>query len=74
MLIGIAVTNPALAYIGPGTGITAIGTVLAVAAAVLLLIVGFVWYPARRLLRSRKAPKNAKNESADPKKLTKLPR
>jgi hypothetical protein len=42
--------DSALAYVGPGAGLTAIGTVLALVAAVLLAIVGFVWYPVKRLL------------------------
>ena len=37
------------AYIGPGAGISAIGTVIALIGAVLLAIVGFVWYPIKRL-------------------------
>lgn len=52
-----ALTTPAHAYVGPGAGLTVIGSVLAVGAAVLLVIVGFVWYPIRRLMRSRKAAK-----------------
>ncbi len=48
-------TAPASAYIGPGAGITAIGTVLALIGAVLLAIVGFLWYPIRRFLRNRRA-------------------
>ena len=47
--------GPAYAYIGPGAGLTAIGTVLALGAAILLAIVGFVWYPVKRLRQSRKA-------------------
>jgi uncharacterized membrane protein len=43
--------DPALAYVGPGAGLTAIGTVFALLAAVLLAIVGFVWYPVKRLLK-----------------------
>lgn len=39
-----------LAYIGPGAGISAIGTVLAFIAAIFLAIVGFIWYPIKRLL------------------------
>ena len=45
---------PAQAYIGPGAGLTAIGAVLALVAALLLALVGFVWYPVKRLLRARK--------------------
>jgi len=40
----------ALAYIGPGAGLTAIGTAVAFIAAILLAIVGFIWYPIKRLL------------------------
>lgn len=47
----------ALAYIGPGAGLSAIGSLLALIGAVLLAIVGFVWYPVRRLLRRGKAGK-----------------
>ena len=37
------------AYIGPGAGLTVIGTVLGVIGALLLAIIGFVWYPIKRL-------------------------
>jgi len=45
------------AYIGPGAGLTVIGTVLGVIGALLLAIIGFVWYPVKRLsarLRGRR--------------------
>jgi hypothetical protein len=51
----------ALAYIGPGAGVSAIGTVIALVGAVLLAIVGFVWYPVKRFL-SKKKDKNSNNE------------
>jgi len=41
----------ALAYVGPGAGLTAIGTVLALLGALALAVVGFVWYPLKRMLR-----------------------
>jgi hypothetical protein len=58
---GAVLAAPAHAYLGPGAGLSAIGTVLALLAAVVLGIVGFVWYPVKRLLRSRQggAPRNA---------------
>ncbi|WP_193143388.1 MULTISPECIES: hypothetical protein [unclassified Meridianimarinicoccus] len=43
------------AYIGPGAGVSAIGAALALVAAVFFAIVGFVWYPVKRLMRKRKA-------------------
>ncbi|HKK30023.1 MAG TPA: hypothetical protein VKA18_06470 [Alphaproteobacteria bacterium] len=50
----ISVAGPAMAYIGPGAGITAIGTFFGVVGAVVLLIIGFLWYPLKRILRKRK--------------------
>ena len=67
LFVGIVLSNPALAYIGPGAGLSAIGTFVAVIGAFLLLIVGFVWYPVKRLLRGRKATKDAaENETTEP--------
>ena len=47
--------SPALAYIGPGAGLGAIGTLIALIGALLLAVVGFVWYPLKRLMRHRSA-------------------
>jgi len=53
----------AVAYIGPGAGLGAIGTAIALVGAVILLIVGFVWYPLKRLIRRRKKA-TAQNDDA----------
>ena len=50
-----------LAYVGPGSGLSALGALLAVVAAVFLTIVGFVWYPLKRFLRARAAKRSAKS-------------
>jgi hypothetical protein len=42
----------ALAYVGPGSGITAIGVVVAFVASIFFAIVGFAWYPLKRLWRA----------------------
>lgn len=47
-------TPEARAYVGPGAGITAIGSLLALLAGLLFAIIGFVWYPIKRLRRRRK--------------------
>lgn len=45
------------AYVGPGGGLTAIGTIVAFLGAIFLLILGFFWYPVKRLIKSiRKEP------------------
>ena len=51
------------AYIGPGAGLSAIGTVIAFIGAILLAIVGFVWYPIKRLFKKKKKDKAAKVKS-----------
>jgi hypothetical protein len=49
----MAVLSPsfAFAYVGPGAGLSALGSLVSLLAAAGLAIVGFVWYPIRRLLR-----------------------
>jgi hypothetical protein len=46
--------RPAMAYVGPGTGMSAVGVFLAVAAGVVIALFGFIWYPFKRLLRAWK--------------------
>ncbi len=45
--------HPSLAYLGPGGAVSAIGAVLAAVAGLLIAILGFLWYPIKRLLRKR---------------------
>ncbi len=68
LVIAISLAPPwqtAEAYIGPGAGISAIGTVVALVAAILLAIVGFVWYPIKRLRAKRLQAKSQQAESTD---------
>jgi ABC-type bacteriocin/lantibiotic exporter with double-glycine peptidase domain len=44
----------AFAYVGPGAGLSIIGSLLALFAAIVIGIFGFIWFPIRRLLRKRK--------------------
>ncbi|MEQ9037642.1 MAG: hypothetical protein RIE24_04745 [Silicimonas sp.] len=53
--------SEALAYIGPGAGLSAIGTFVALVGALLLAIIGFIWYPLKRLIKRRKS-----DQAADP--------
>ena len=48
-------STPAFAYIGPGLGAGALATVLGALLAILMLIVGVIWYPLKRLIRSLKS-------------------
>jgi hypothetical protein len=53
--IGAGQFVPVPAYIGPGTGLSAIGAFLAVVAFLIVALFGFVWYPIKRLLRLKKS-------------------
>lgn len=49
--ISMAYSIDASAYLGPGLGVGALAAVLGVAGGILMLIVGVVWYPIKRVMR-----------------------
>ncbi|MDH3588068.1 MAG: hypothetical protein OEQ74_01560 [Gammaproteobacteria bacterium] len=51
-------TAPAYAYIGPGLGAGTIGVILGIFASVILAIFAIVWYPAKRLLKKLRKPRD----------------
>ena len=52
-----------LAYVGPGTGMSAIGTFIAFIFGIFVAILGFIWYPIKRLLkRKSKEPDQVKDK------------
>lgn len=53
----IIISFPAEAYLGPGLGAGIIATVVGVLGAVVLAIIGLVYYPLKRFLRNRKVNK-----------------
>lgn len=60
---GESIVTSVLAYVGPGAGLSAIGALFALIGAVFLAIVGFLWYPIRRLLRRLKKPPEVQKPS-----------
>jgi ABC-type uncharacterized transport system permease subunit len=48
------IATPAMAYIGPGAGLSAIGAFIAIVAAIIAALFGFLWYPIKRLIRKWK--------------------
>ena len=54
----------AQAYVGPGAGLGAIAVTVAVLLGLILLVVGFLWYPLKRMLRKGKAEPE-KTQSSD---------
>ena len=54
ILVLLASTSPAQAYIGPGMGGGAIAVVFGILAAIFMAIFGFIYYPVKRWLKRRK--------------------
>lgn len=52
LLIAAGVVEPASAYVGPGAGLALIGSVVAVAAAVLIAVVALVLFPLRMAIKA----------------------
>jgi len=61
-------TTPAMAYIGPGAGITMLSALWGVAVAIVLAIAAILFWPIRSLLRRRRKPATAKVNAATPTK------
>lgn len=47
----VGLPEPAWAYIGPGSGLSAVGAAFALVASVAVALIGFVWYPLKRIVR-----------------------
>ena len=53
LLLIIFVQQPAMAYVGPGTGIAALGALIAIVVGVIAALFGFLWFPIKRLMKKR---------------------
>ena len=53
----ILMPSIASAYIGPGLGAGALASVLGILAGLLMLVIGVIWYPLKRLYRYLKSKK-----------------
>lgn len=56
-LVLMMMPTVASAYIGPGLGVGALASVLGILAGLLMLVIGVVWYPLKRLYRYLKSKK-----------------
>jgi hypothetical protein len=61
-LVLLASASPAHAYMGPGAGLAFLGSLLALIAALGIGALGLVWYPLKRLIRT----KRGREEDNDP--------
>lgn len=65
LLSALAITLfsfPAAAYVGPGAGLSAIGTVVALVLVVIVAVLGFLWYPLKRLFGKKNAQQDDRVE------------
>lgn len=56
--------GPLHAYIGPGAGISVLGSLLGILATILVAIGAIIFWPLRKLMRRRKAAAAQPTESA----------
>lgn len=54
-----------MAYVGPGSGITVLGALWAVIAAIFMAIAGIFIWPIRRMMQKRKISKGKETQSAE---------
>ena len=55
VVLTVCFPQTVFAYMGPGTGLSAIGASLALVAGVVIAILGFLWYPIKRPLGTKKS-------------------
>lgn len=53
LVMVLMAAEPAYAYVGPGSGLAFLGSLFALIGAVGVALVGFVWYPIKRLMGRR---------------------
>lgn len=55
----MAIATPLMAYIGPGAGISVLGSLLGILATILIAIGAIIFWPVRKFLKRRKAGASA---------------
>jgi hypothetical protein len=63
-LVFVLSPEAASAYGGPGSVLSGIGTVLAVLAAIVASLFGFIWFPLKRLVRSLRGTEEENAQTA----------
>lgn len=65
VLISFLCIEEVFAYIGPGLGLGAIGAFFGTILAILLGLIGIIWYPVKRMIKKYKADKDSMKESEE---------
>lgn len=64
MAAAVLLSTPATAYIGPGAGISVLGSLLGILATIVVAIVAIVMWPLRKVLKKRRHAAAGEVESA----------
>jgi protein-S-isoprenylcysteine O-methyltransferase Ste14 len=59
LLLLTAITSPATAYVGPGAGISVLGSLLGILATIFVAIGAILFWPIRKLMKRKKAKKES---------------
>lgn len=59
VLILLAPVSPAVAYIGPGAGISVLGSLLSILATIFVAIGAIIFWPLRKFMRRKKAQRKS---------------
>ena len=54
-LLLLILTSPAVAYVGPGAGISVLGSLLGILATIFVAIGAIIFWPVRKYMKRRKA-------------------
>jgi len=54
LIYTVLLPSNAFCYVGPGAGLTAIGSFIALCVALVVGVLGFLWFPIKRILRKKK--------------------
>ncbi|MBT8064735.1 MAG: hypothetical protein KJN94_06925 [Gammaproteobacteria bacterium] len=57
-------SSPLLAYVGPGAGISVLGSLLGILATIVVAIAAIVLWPVRKMLKRRKSRESLAADSA----------
>ncbi len=57
LLLLALIASPAAAYVGPGAGISVLGSLLGILATIFVAIGAILFWPIRKLMKRRKAKK-----------------
>ncbi|MGD9711043.1 MAG: hypothetical protein AB7V46_03140 [Thermomicrobiales bacterium] len=65
IVVSALLVDPAFAYMGPGAGLTFIGSLVALVSAVLAGIFGFIWFPIKRMLKKKRTGNRAEGTDSE---------